>query len=180
MNDEKLIKKIKNKKQSALNEIIKKYTPYISAVIYNIGKDKLTKEDIEEILSDVFVSLWIYSDKLNCKNGNLKSFLATIARNKAINHLKKFKHFYILDENIISDDNSYDFIEKNEQNKFIYNKIIELGEPDSEIFIRYYYNEENAKTISKDMGINYCTVKTKLKRGREKLRQVCKDMEVII
>lgn len=180
MSDEKLIKQLKKKKYSALNEIIKIYTNYISVVIYNTSKGSLSKEDIEEILSDVFVSLWTYSEKLDEKNGNLKALLSTIARNKTKNRLSNIKYFEPLDEMMIANDDIEQQIEKREQDEFIYQKIMELGLPDSEVFIRYYYNGEKTRVIADSMGINHSTVKTKLKRGREKLKQICKEMEMII
>lgn len=36
--------------------------------------------------------------------------------------------------------------------------------------LRYYYNGEKIREISKAMDINASTIKTKLKRGREKLK----------
>ena len=45
-----------------------------------------------------------------------------------------------------------------------------LGEPDSEIFVRYYKFNEKIKEISKATGINVSTVKTKLSRGKRKLK----------
>ena len=45
-------------------------------------------------------------------------------------------------------------------------------EPDNEIMIRYYYNGEKIREISKAMDINISTVKTKLKRSRERLKEM--------
>lgn len=39
-----------------------------------------------------------------------------------------------------------------------------LGEPDSEIFVRRYKFDEKIKDISKAMGLNISTVKTRLAR----------------
>jgi len=49
--------------------------------------------------------------------------------------------------------------------------IMALGEPDSEIFIRYYYYEQKIKHIAKYTGIPISTVKTKLVRGRAELKK---------
>ena len=38
--------------------MVHKYLPLVSTVVYNIGESKLTKEDMEEVISDVFVTLW--------------------------------------------------------------------------------------------------------------------------
>ena len=49
-----------------------------------------------------------------------------------------------------------------------------MSHPDREIFLRHYYYCQTVSQISGEMGINVSTVKTKLRRGREKLRkQLC-------
>ena len=44
--DKILCKRLRKKEESALEEIMKKYISLISAVIYNIGRNTLSKEDI--------------------------------------------------------------------------------------------------------------------------------------
>lgn len=56
--EEKLLMRLKNRKRNAIDEAIEVYTPYLSTVLYNMLGNRLPKEDIEEILSDVFVTLW--------------------------------------------------------------------------------------------------------------------------
>ena len=46
-----LAERLRNKDEKALEEIIKIYSPLAAAIIYNISKGSLTKEDIEEICS---------------------------------------------------------------------------------------------------------------------------------
>lgn len=52
-----------------------------------------------------------------------------------------------------------------------------LGEPDSEIFVRRYKFDEKIKDISKAMGLNISTVKTRLSRGKRKLRKMLLNAE---
>ena len=54
--EEKLLMRLKNGKRNAIDEAIAVYTPYLSTVLYNMLGNRLPKEDIEEILSDVFVT----------------------------------------------------------------------------------------------------------------------------
>ena len=50
--------------------------------------------------------------------------------------------------------------------------IYELGEPDSEIFMRYYFYDEKISRISNIMDIKSGTIKTKLARGRKRLKEI--------
>ena len=73
-------------------------------------------------------------------------------------------------EIISSDLTPQDNIIKAENSQLLTELITSLGEPDSEIFFRYYYCNEKIKTISKAMNISLSTVKTKLYRGKQKLK----------
>ena len=63
------------------------------------------------------------------------------------------------------------FIEENFHNNYVWETVMSLGEPDSEIFVRRYKFDEKIKDISKAMGLNISTVKTRLSRGKRKLRK---------
>ena len=45
MNDEKIIKGLKNRKRSSLEKAIEKYSAYVNVVVYNIIGGKMSKED---------------------------------------------------------------------------------------------------------------------------------------
>ncbi len=68
--EEKLLMRLKNGKRNAIDEAIAVYTPYLSTVLYNMLGNRLPKEDIEEILSDVFVTLWKNADTIDLEKGH--------------------------------------------------------------------------------------------------------------
>lgn len=71
------IKNLVNNNQLNIEEIIIAYSPYLFKIITNsISK----KEDIEEILSDVFVALWHNQEKIN-NEAELKAYLVGITKN---------------------------------------------------------------------------------------------------
>ena len=69
------------------------------------------------------------------------------------------------------------FIEENFHNNYAWETVMSLGEPDSEIFVRRYKFDEKIKDISKAMGLNISTVKTRLSRGKRKLRKMLSNAE---
>jgi len=71
--------------KNALREIYEAYASYIYASIYRIVNHK---EDAEDITGEFFLKLWSNSDKYVPGNGH-KAFLATMARNMAIDYLRK-------------------------------------------------------------------------------------------
>ena len=69
------------------------------------------------------------------------------------------------------------FIEENFHNNYVWETVMSLGEPDSEIFVRRYKFDEKIKDISKAMGLYISTVKTRLSRGKRKLRKMLSNAE---
>ena len=59
MTDEaELLQRLRNREKNSIDEAIRIYTPYLSTVLYHMTGNSLSKEDIEEIVADVFVVLW--------------------------------------------------------------------------------------------------------------------------
>jgi len=179
MDELKLLKNLRDGKRDALEKVIKLYTPYVSTVVYNIIGQSMTREDVEETVSSVFVSLWRNSSKLDDSKGSIRTYLATLARNSSKNKLRELKPSVPLEEyEATSAEEPYAEIERQERNSTIWDMIQELGEPDSEIFIRYYYYEEKVRRIAECVDCPVSTVKTKLARGRQKLKYLLKGVSV--
>ena len=49
--------------------------------------------------------------------------------------------------------------------------VLLLGEPDREVFLRHYFLAQTVQKISQIMNMNESTVKTKLRRGRGRLKE---------
>lgn len=64
---------------------------YSNDLLFYVRGFILSKEDAEEIVSDVFYEVWQSGDHVN-EILNLKAWLVTIAHNKTISYLRKKKH----------------------------------------------------------------------------------------
>lgn len=171
--EEKLLTALKEKKRGSLEKAIDIYTPYVSVIVYNIIGGVMTKEDVEEAVSDVFVSLWRSSETLDTEKGSVRSYLGTIARNTARKKLRSSALHVSLDENITAaygDPNLE--TETKEETAMLLKLIKDLGDPDAEIFLRHYWYGEKTSKISAATGICKSTITTKLHRGRKKLREI--------
>lgn len=54
-----LMRKLKKKDERALGKIIDLYSAYITCIVWELLHKKGTKEDIEEVVADTFISLQI-------------------------------------------------------------------------------------------------------------------------
>ena len=173
MENEKLAERLRNNDETALEEIIDRFTPLVSTIIYNLANGSMSQPDIEEITSDTFFSLWCNRDKV--VKDKLKGYLCCIAKNKAKDKLK------INGRHKTGDIEEMDFEDGLVVSEEIENKIItealrealdEIGDPDKEIIIRHYYYYQSSSEIAEKTGMNSQTVKSKIRRTREKLKKL--------
>lgn len=171
MRERKLAERLKKGDTAALSQIMDIYTPYAYTIISNIFGTALYEEDIEETLSDCFLCLWKNRDRT--EEGKLKAYIASIARTKALDRLRSMKILLPLEENIqiakCQEPEAQTIIK--ELSAIARDAVDALPEPDREIFKRHYFLFETSDSIAESMGINASTVRTKLSRGRERLRE---------
>lgn len=80
------IRRIKERDEEYFEKIYNEYYSLVKYVVYDILKDI---EDTQDICQDVFLTLYEKIDQYEGKN--FKYWLLQIAKNKALNHLKKRK-----------------------------------------------------------------------------------------
>lgn len=166
-----LIQQIKTGSQKALETVIDRYGSYVKAIAANIIKPPMTDADVEEVVSDVFLSLWSHPGDPD--RGSLKGYLAAITRNKARDRLRRF-HIEIPLENDFLEvpvEDSCRQIELAQLKQAVKQMVDRLEEPDRTILLRYYYFYQKTDAIARDMGMNPATVRTKLARSRQKLKE---------
>ena len=73
----------------ALEALMDRYTPYVFAVLRRSLGEWARAEDLEELASNVFFSLWQHRKRL--KTANLKGWLGKVAVNEARSWLRRQK-----------------------------------------------------------------------------------------
>jgi RNA polymerase sigma-70 factor (ECF subfamily) len=166
-----LIRQIKSGSQKALETVIDRYGSYVKAIAANIIKPPMTDADIEEVVSDVFLSLWSHPGDPD--RGSLKGYLAAITRNKARDRLRRFHIEVPLESDCLEVpvEDSCRQIELAQLKEAVKQVVDRLEEPDRTILLRYYYFYQKTDAIARDMGMNPATVRTKLARSRQKLKE---------
>ena len=172
MNERNALRALRRGDEAALAWLIERYSAYVGTIVYNIIGRHMSLSDVEEVTSDVFLTAWSNADKI--RSGKLKAYLSGTARNKALEKTRKMDFVLPLEDDIIVIDVSdpQRDIEAREQTQFIRSAVLALSQPDREIFLRHYYYCQTVAQISDEMKINISTVKTRLRRGREKLKEI--------
>ena len=169
--EDELVRAMRLGSQQALGLIIDRYTAYVGTIVWNIVRDRLSLSDAEEIVSDVFRTLWFSADKI--QPGKLKGFLSVLARRSAINALRRGRPELPLEDGALglSASGLEEEAIRREEYEALRRTLDEMPEPDRTIFIRHYYFCQKTADIARIMGLNVNTVQSKLRRGRENLRR---------
>ncbi len=88
------MERIKSGDKEALHDIYQAYIGYIYSVVLGVVQNK---EDAEDVTSEFFIKLWRLADTYKGGNGH-KAWLATIARNMAIDLIRKNKKVVLTDD----------------------------------------------------------------------------------
>lgn len=177
MTEEELHHKLTQRQSEALEEAVRRYDSYVKTVIYNVIRTCGSQEDIEELTSDVFYTLW---DKAACvSRGKLKAWLGAVARNRAKSFLRTKKLFLPMDEDMLElpDGTPEDKALEQDLKRRLLAAVRAMPKLDREIFLRYYYEYQPIEQISVAMDLPVGTVKSRLSRGRQKLRKVMLKQE---
>ena len=165
-----LLSRLQKGDSRALNAIMAQYGPYVQTIAANITIPPLRPEDVEEVSSDVFLALWNNAGAV--EDGKLKGWLAAVTRNMAKNRLRSLHLALPLEEDYLLLDvpDAEDALLEQELQALTREAVASLPEPEHSIFVRHYFLYQKTADIAEAMGLNASTVRSKLLRGREKLK----------
>ncbi len=157
-----------------VEKMIQDFRGYIHTIIENNVGDRLSNEDKEEIMSDVFLTVWHNKEKID-NSSPLKYYMAGIARNLISNKLRKQNKKYNqieFDETEIIDMQDMDIIcEQDEILEVISEELNNMKEKDYMVFAKYYYYSKTIKEIAIELGMSESNVGVRLHRIKKKLKK---------
>ena len=181
--EEMLIKLAKSGDEKAFEQIVKLYEKAVYNSALYIAK---SREDALDISQDVFIKLWHTLPSYR-GDASLKTWIATITKNCAIDYIRARnqkqtapltfgedeKESDIIDESPSSDpQKSY---EQKERAKAVRKAVNSLDEPIRQtLILREFHNLSYAK-IAVVLKISEGTVKSRISRGREQIKEFLKS-----
>ena len=179
MKEEAILKKLRQQDPQGLEELMEQYIPYVSAVCWNILKNVMQPEDAEEVVSDVFLAAW--EQAFQIRPGSTKQWLGAVARNKAKNRLRLSGQTLPLEEDVLELPENLTpqgQLDSREERKLVRRAVDQLDGENREIFLRHYWYAQSLPEIAECMNLNPSTVKTRLRRGRLRLKQLLTRWDV--
>ena len=175
MDERALVKKLNRGSRSALDMAVKRFTPYVSAVILRALAGRACREDVEELSADVFVALWTHADTLDPDQG-LRPWLAAVAKNKATDFLRRSRPSAPIPEDAPDPSpGPEELAQRRDQSARLWAAVDGLDEPDRTLFVRYYYEGDKLKTVAAELGLSQTAAKQRLFRGRKALKAALQE-----
>lgn len=173
------IRQLKNGDQNAFAEIVEFYKDKVFQICYRMLGNRHEAEDIaQEAFIRAYVN--IHSYDLNKK---FSTWLYRIATNLSIDRIRKKKPDYYLDAELAGSDGltmysqvaadvalPEDELETMELQELIQGEILKLPDKYRSVIVLKYIEEFSLKEIGEILDLPVGTVKTRIHRGREALR----------
>ena len=141
--------------------------------IYIIAKSKINNvEDVKDVIQETLLVSFKNIKKLK-DNTKFDAWIITILLNTCKKYYKSRKNIIHvpIEENSEVIDHQDDYEQLNSNIDFFKYLNLLSDDTDKEIFILFYSNDYTTRQISEILNINENTVKTKLKRSRDKVQK---------
>lgn len=172
MNEEKvLVDKILGGDKEKFAEIVDRYEALVNRIVYNLLFDtEMTRDMTQEIFIKVYQKLPSYKSEYS-----FKSWITMIARNHAIDHLRREKdrHEQSIDTTEEWDAQSSDCVEESVAAKLAFERGMKLLNDDERTIIILKYKEGFSNgDISRIMNTDEKNINVRIFRAKEKLKAV--------
>ncbi len=178
----KLMKRIKAGEDEALSELYDLYNHLLYGMILSIVK---TRPEAEDLLQEVFVKIWQNADSFKEGRGNVFSWVVTLTRNRAIDRIRSKGYktqqkasSNVDDPAITLEGDSYDPLQTTiykDRAKLVKKALGEIPEKQSTVLKIAYYRGMTQSEISDHLDIPLGTVKTRMRQGMLKLKNILEE-----
>src|SRR5471030_741110 len=160
LSDIELIEQTLGGNQAAYADLIKRHQRFVFTLALRFAK---SREDAEEITQDCFIKAY-HSLALFQRQSKFTTWLYSIVYTTAMTSLRKKR----VATSSIDDENDAE----NKSRSFYLNQAIQQLLPDDAIIITLFYKgEQSLEEIAQTLGIESNTVKVKLFRARQRLKE---------
>ena len=185
LSDEELIFKFQNGNRQAYTMLVNRYKDKIKNYLFRFVHDEVAAEDLTQ---DTFLKFYQKKDSYR-QIAKFSTWLYTIASNLAKTELRKIKRrkTYTMSDLQGEDKLEMQISDKSKventdsiQEKIINNSLMELSQEFRNIIIMREIQELSYESISKILELPLGTVKSRINRGRFKLKDLLKQKGVVL
>ena len=180
-NRKNLLAEVATGDSKAFEELTKKY----GNLIWSIARRYLSNQaEAEDAVQEIFLALWQSASRFDANKGSEITFIATIARRRLIDGLRKNNKHKILQpiDDSISNDvfQQKSNLEKNAELSLAIGILETLEKKDQELLSLSIYQGYSHVEIAKLLNLPLGTVKTKIRRNLMKIREKIKGGKMTV
>ncbi len=169
LSDEELVARVVSRDRLALDTIYNRYgTLVFSLSVRMLGEGMAA----EEVTQDAFLSLWRRADHYSVERGRLLSWLLTIARNRAIDELRRHRNLAEQVELPEQAGDEPDLEEVALRRVQIRRALALLPQLQRQAIELAYYSGMTQQEIADHLQTPLGTVKTRMRLGLQRLREI--------
>lgn len=155
----------------SIEQLMREYGNDVLRTAYSYVKDRDTAEDM---FQETFIKAYRNLDKFRGES-SMRTWLIRITINVCKDYLKSAYQQHVVpmpefQEDAIISESDYDEVENFDRNKQIRNAVEALQEGYREVVMCVYFNEMSVAETAEALGIAEGTVKSRLSRAREALK----------
>lgn len=170
------IRRLKRRKEDAIEYVIDTYMPVVKAVVYKVLGP--TEADYDECISDVFLAVWERAGQFEGDPAEFKKWICMVAKYKAIDEyrrvMKRKGREHEMGDLSFIQDHQDKLLEKEEQEELLL-AMSQLNEMDRDIFTMKYFLDMSNGEIAESLHVTKASVDNRLYRGKKKLSAVLKN-----
>ena len=183
MDDSALVERSAQGDKNAFRLLIHRYQKIVFSFL---GKFLFQAQILEDLAQETFLRAYRHIADFNVEKGaSFSTWLITIARNLAINEKAKNKtgrehrNKYIDKHQTFNEENTQHTLEKNDLNSLVHNAINQLPYKFHTAVVLSYFNELSLEEIARIEKCPVGTVKSRIFRGKQILRQLLEKERMI-
>jgi RNA polymerase sigma-70 factor (ECF subfamily) len=170
-----LVEALAERDERALVALINEFGPLVFAVARRIVAEPGLAE---EVAQDTFLALWRRPGAFDPERGSLQSFLLSVARNKAVDLVRKEESLRRSAEALLAEvpasagDPAAEPMEGVEERHGVRDALARLSPVQREAIVLAYFGGRTYREVAAELGIPEGTAKTRLRDGLLRLREL--------
>jgi RNA polymerase sigma-70 factor (ECF subfamily) len=175
--DQQLMNELNHRDPHALEKLYQRYKTVLKSIVFQVLHDDA---DADDVLQDVFLQVWDKSGTYSAEKGRLLSWLATLARRRAIDRLRqhsayrraadRFGEETTASEEGTGENHTVEDAAQNDDLKHLIGRHLNLLPLlQREAIHMTFYEGKSQREISSLTGTPLGTVKTRIELGMKKL-----------
>jgi RNA polymerase sigma-70 factor (ECF subfamily) len=171
-----LVARLLERDEKALRALIDEFGPAVYAVARRIVAEPSLAE---EVAQDTFLALWRRPGAFDPARGGLQGFLLGVARNKAVDLVRREESLRRTTEALLADAepasapaSADENIEGIEERQLLRAAVAQLSQVQREAIVLAYFGGRTYREVAQELGIPEGTAKTRLRDGLTRLREL--------